>query len=44
MTAQWLANEEARRTAGLAAREWIVHLSGGVATSLRHLRALIAAE
>ncbi len=42
--AKWLANEEARRTAGRAARECIVQLSGGVSTSLMHLRALITLD
>ncbi len=41
---RWLANEEVRRTAGRAARECIVQLSGGVATSLMHLRTLITLD
>jgi 3-deoxy-D-manno-octulosonic-acid transferase len=39
--ARWLSNDQARRSAGKAARECIVNLSGGVATSLMHLRTLI---
>ena len=42
VAAKWLSNDEARRTAGRAARECILQLSGGVATSLMHLRTLIA--
>ncbi len=38
---KWLAGEETRRTAGRAARECILQLSGGVNTSLMHLRTLI---
>src|ERR1700683_4181940 len=38
---KWLVSDEARRTAGRAARECIVQMSGGVATSLMHLRTLI---
>ena len=38
---RWLSNDEERRTAGKAARECIVNLSGGVAISLMHLRTLI---
>jgi len=38
---KWLANDDARRTAGRAARECILELSGGVSTSLMHLRTLI---
>lgn len=44
VTAKWLAGEEARRTAGRAARDCIVQLSGGVGTSLMHLRTLIALD
>jgi len=42
VAAKWLANDEARRSAGRAARECILQLSGGVGTSLMHLRTLIA--
>jgi 3-deoxy-D-manno-octulosonic-acid transferase len=42
VAAKWLSNDDARRTAGHAARECILQLSGGVATSLMHLRTLIA--
>ena len=42
--AKWLANDEARRTAGRAARECILQLSGGVSTSLMHLRTLITLD
>ena len=42
--AKWLANEETRRTAGRAARECILELSGGVSTSLMHLRTLITLD
>jgi 3-deoxy-D-manno-octulosonic-acid transferase len=38
---KWLASEEARRAAGRAARDCILQLSGGVSTSLMHLRTLI---
>jgi 3-deoxy-D-manno-octulosonic-acid transferase len=38
---KWLTSDEARRTAGRAARECIVQMSGCVATSLMHLRTLI---
>jgi 3-deoxy-D-manno-octulosonic-acid transferase len=38
---RWLSHDEARRAAGKAARDCIVNLSGGVATSLKHLRTLI---
>jgi len=38
---RWLSNDETRQMAGKAARECIVNLSGGVATSLLHLRTLI---
>jgi 3-deoxy-D-manno-octulosonic-acid transferase len=41
VASKWLANEEARRSAGRAARECIIQLSGGVAISLMHLRTLI---
>ena len=41
VAAKWLAHEEARRTAGRAARECILQLSGGVGASLMHLRTLI---
>jgi 3-deoxy-D-manno-octulosonic-acid transferase len=44
VTAKWLTGEEARRTAGRAARDCIVQLSGGVATSLMHLRTLITLD
>jgi 3-deoxy-D-manno-octulosonic-acid transferase len=39
--AKWLGSDDIRRTAGRAARECIVQLSGGVATSLTHLRTLL---
>ncbi len=38
---KWLGNDDARRTAGRAARECILHLSGGVGASLMNLRTLI---
>lgn len=41
VAAKWLANDEARQTAGRAARECILQLSGGVGASLMHLRTLI---
>ncbi len=41
---KWLAGEEARRIAGHAARECILQLSGGVSTSLMHLRRLITLD
>ncbi len=41
---KWLANDDLRRTAGRAARECIVQLSGGVSTSLMHLRTLITLD
>jgi 3-deoxy-D-manno-octulosonic-acid transferase len=41
---KWLASEEARRSAGRAARECILQLSGGVSTSLMHLRTLITLD
>jgi len=40
VAAKWLASDEARRIAGRAARECIVQMSGGVSTSLMHLRTL----
>jgi 3-deoxy-D-manno-octulosonic-acid transferase len=44
VASKWLSNDEARRSAGRAARECILQLSGGVATSLMHLRTLIALD
>jgi 3-deoxy-D-manno-octulosonic-acid transferase len=41
VASKWLANDEARRSAGSAARECIMQLSGGVAISLMHLRTLL---
>lgn len=41
---KWLASKEARRTAGRAARDCILQLSGGVSTSLMHLRTLITLD
>jgi 3-deoxy-D-manno-octulosonic-acid transferase len=38
---KWLSNDESRRSAGRAARECILQLSGGVSTSVTHLRNLI---
>jgi 3-deoxy-D-manno-octulosonic-acid transferase len=42
VAARWIANDEARVIAGRAARACVLEMSGGVNTSLMHLRKLIA--
>jgi len=44
VASKWLSNDEARRSAGSAARECVIQLSGGVAISLMHLRTLITLD